>query len=479
MKAFLCDRLEWKDRESPVKIFCAGREFIIENPTSYETKVDALESWPPGYPNEMLASSLSDKRSVGGLYCNIIGAEEIYSISKDNRKLVLEKELGKLARYQFGNHLVYYPEQKRGKKESYTTRIWDLLTKSERVLPWQFDHYCTGDNQDWILCHRPDLKSGEDVVVKLDLSRLEINWENSNIKYPEKVEGNKHFFAEIKETNGAGLFSLETGEMIKEFSHYPTERSGSEEILDSAGYLRRMFFKPCILWSYDLESQQETVVDELGGLSLKNADLQLAGDELVVHHVDQKRLRTYRVPSLERLTDHRFEMPIPADDYIRKTDGGYVYFTNKVESEHDPSHQWRACFFTLDELEQDEVSVELELPRCSHGRIERSDGDVDYRVSFPESESLGTLYRHIASYTENLGVAHGMLHGEPGETTDEDWTGLIEVDLRNQTLDKQAQLEIRTACMYIDQRFMRHDARTTSGVDAESNINVRPIFADE
>lgn len=465
MKTYLCQSLVEESLDKLSTLSAGGRRFNIIPSSGFHTEMDSPDTWPEEYPNDMYAGALDRDKSVGRENFLYRGKKTVYRVNPETRELVKLPEYPSSA-WEMCHGWLLCP------KKGYQTMFFHTVSQSTYTVPYKliFPELC-GDSEVLAKCRDGSSLSNLS-VVRMNLDTQEILWKNDKLYSSSLLPVPDKFIGEYKGV--ISICSLQTGEKLRDLDGFePAQKFDTPECVRRYNYITGIFH------SYDVAVDKETrwKLGEFDG-EFVDYSLTMSGDEIVAWDKKKKRLRLYRYSTQELLGDYPFNPPVKVLGYIFKTHGGYCFAAVAHEPEYYGSGLLRTWLFTLEELEGSNWEPEHEPFLCSHERIKRDDGDVDYHVSFPEPQPLSMLYRHTGCYTAMLGHKYGSMVEEQ-DGTDEEWTGLIEVDLRNQTLDEQARLEIRTACMHSSQGFSLSYLWCGAGVDVEEPIVIKPVFDDE
>lgn len=477
MKTYLCGPLRGAEG-SLVTIRAGGRRFFASVKSSgFETKIVNEEGEPEDYPG---SSRFSRLYRTDHPYENLFleGYDKDTTVYQQDKQT---REITKSTSYPKGistltEKWLFFASTK-SKKQGRTTKIVNRKDQSTFTLPYHFEFEFECGGTEVIAKIGGGETLFDECLARIDPSTQEIIWRNSDIMSFGHIAGTDSFQAKAKNDRALlGLYSLDTGEKLRDF-----ESLGSANVrYDKPGSLHGCNTRTGVFTSYDiaedLESDWKIFQISEGG---EGFDIEVAGDEVIVFDMEKGRLYTYDLITHEKLTDHPIKPPTEKHGSIYKTDGGYMFVTAAPDLEYDGTGLHRAWVFTLDELDGTDWKIEHEQFLCTHERMPREDGDVDYRVYFPEPQSLAALYRQIACYAHSLGSILGINACGVDENTDKQWTGLLKIDLRNQTLDERARLEISTVCMFVVQGFNENWFTARAGIDIEEPILIEPIFNDE
>lgn len=367
------------------------------------------------------------------------------------------------------------------------TEFIEMETGRSYCFPYQVEVLLHIQNSDVLVCieDRRGLPAQpvEYKQARMNISTGEFVWEKNRKGGRERLVSNQIFCNYLNQA--AGFYKFSDGSKVRSF--------GLKKIkLDLPRVVDGVFYAvnrgSGEFYEYNANTDTETIWQVGDGQN--SSFITVAGNELVVHDFDSKRLKIFSLTENKFIVDKPFypEIFVPREcensndfvcrtgDPIRvyRTDTGYAFSINERGDMHLSDIE-RVYLFDLDELDQEEIVVDREEFSCQYDRLLREDGDSEYRIWFDQAEPFQKLLRHADTMSQHIYSNFGS-SSYPDAKTDRQWMGLIRIDLTNQSLNEEQRWIFERLPVQLKSR---DDFQFRSGVDWDQRMEFQIEFADD
>jgi len=343
------------------------------------------------------------------------------------------------------------------------TKIWNRMTGEEIILEGRFDLLFGVDN---CLVGKFKKRDNSKCLIKFDLTKGGIDWENLSLQYAQKMDVERFM---VHDSGCLKIFSLETAELLKTIS-FPSRVSGPFRY----GSVRRYLSPEGQVFNYDSSTDDVSEYQLFGKGAEDGSDFTHTEDHVCATNSREHRLRVYSIAEKKCIAEGYLpEIGVGLGTSPVSKIGDYYSFTVNDRSRWKHGYYTRTYLFTLDDLKADSPEYDHEELKADYERVTRENAKVDYRVFFADVESYSVLYRHTNAIVMSIGQEYGWTKAFEGNSRDEQFTGKIIVDVSNQSLDDEQKNYLELLCTYLAnelQLFYR------AGMDPEQFITVTPQF---